>query len=220
MLPIFKSILCLNGRLPDKTWFAQQKGLVIVAADGAANTLFANGIQPDFIIGDLDSLEQKHFSAKCNILRIAEQDTTDFEKCLIAMEHRFLYPSLIIGIAGGEVDHSIYNLNCFMQHARTKQLFFFDIDENHKCKLGFPVFTQQKLQGQINKTISLMPFPEAVVSTSGLKWNLTQMQLSVSGRASMRNVVIDDDMTITIQNGAVLVVLEVEEDFLLSNCVS
>ena len=39
MLPLFKSILCLNGRLPAKNCFLKYQDAILVAADGAANTL-------------------------------------------------------------------------------------------------------------------------------------------------------------------------------------
>lgn len=204
----FKSILCLNGRLPNKTWFAKQQNVPIIAADGASNKLIAQGIVPDFIIGDLDSIEKKHFTSKYNIIMVDNQDTTDFEKCLLEMEKKTFFPSLVLGIGGGEVDHTIYNLNCFMRHAKKQPLFFLDIDENHKVKHGIPVFERYEMFGQTGKIISLLPFPEAIVSTHGLKWDLVNAHLSVATIASVRNVVQKELVTICVQSGALLIVID------------
>lgn len=213
MLPKFNSILCLNGRLPDKTWFTLHKDLIIIAADGAGNNLIANNIVPNFIIGDLDSIEKKYLNCGADILHISNQDTTDFEKCLFAMQARNLFPSLILGITGGEIDHSIYNLNCFMQYAKNHSMYFLDVDENNKYKLGLPVFQHQTIYQQNGSMLSLMPFPEALISTTGLKWDLSNALLSVTGKASVRNLIIDNTVTISVNSGALLLLLAVTKGF-------
>lgn len=210
MLPKFKSVLCLNGRLPDKSLFVeyQAQGLTLIAADGASNKLINKGITPDFIIGDLDSIDKKHLTAKCNIIHIADQETTDFEKCLAEMENRSLFPSLVLGMAGGEVDHTIYNLNCFMRYAKEQMLVFLDIDENNRLKWGFPVFSEKQIIGKTNTTISLLPFPMAFVSTTGLKWNMKKALLSVLATSSIRNIVSNEIATIQVFSGDLLVILD------------
>ena len=55
---------------------------------------------PDFIIGDLDSVNLSVISCNEEIIKIADQDTTDFEKCLFEMQKRDLFPSLILGSFG------------------------------------------------------------------------------------------------------------------------
>lgn len=204
----FSSILCLNGRLPNKSWFAKQHGTPIITADGASNKLIDQDIIPNFIIGDLDSIEIKHLTNQYNILHIADQNTTDFEKCLLEMEKQSLFPSLILGIGGGEIDHTIYNLNCFMRYAKKHQLTFLDIDENKKMKYGIPVFDKHEFYAKIGTTISLMPFPEATVSTTGLKWELNKSHLSITTNASVRNSVSNELVTIHIHDGAVLAIVD------------
>jgi thiamine pyrophosphokinase len=208
MLPLFKSILCLNGRLPAKNWFLKYQNAILVAADGAANTLAAMDIIPDFIIGDLDSVNLSIISCKEEIIKIADQDTTDFEKCLFEMQKRDLFPSLILGISGGELDHTIYNLNCFMQYAKKHSLFFLDIDEHNKYKLGFSAFANIDIADSKGKTISLLPFTQAIVSTKGLRWELNSCKLSVANNSSVRNVVVEELASIQVNNGELLILLD------------
>lgn len=52
----YRSILCLNGDLPDPSFFHKRK-LPVIAADGAANVLCNLGVFPDLITGDLDSIQ-------------------------------------------------------------------------------------------------------------------------------------------------------------------
>ena len=200
MLPVFKSLLFFL--------FLQYNKLPLIAADGASNKLISDGLTPDFIIGDLDSIAKQYLTTKYNIIHIKDQNTTDFEKCLAEMQTRDLFPSLVLGITGGEIDHSIYNLNCFMRHAKEHELFFLDVDENNKFKWGLPVFGKKTFAGKIGKTISLMPFPEAIVSSIGLKWDLIRAPLAVAANSSIRNVVTKEKVTIQVHSGNLLVILD------------
>ena len=77
-----------------------------VAADGGADALLAHDIKPEAVIGDLDSISpwaRSQISPDCLHL-IAEQNSTDFEKCL-----SYISAPLILGLgfAGGRIDHQM-----------------------------------------------------------------------------------------------------------------
>ena len=75
----YKSIICLDGELPVE--FLKKISLPILAADGAANTLIHNGITPNVIIGDLDSLNHD-IVRNIRIVKDFDQNSTDFEKIM------------------------------------------------------------------------------------------------------------------------------------------
>jgi len=50
----FRSIIVLDGQVPDLEFFTLQN-LPIIAVDSAANKLVAMELKPDLAIGDLDS---------------------------------------------------------------------------------------------------------------------------------------------------------------------
>ena len=59
----------------------------IVAADGGAAHVIAAGYRPERVIGDLDSLsDDLRLSLADMIEQVSEQDTTDFEKCLMRID--------------------------------------------------------------------------------------------------------------------------------------
>ena len=68
---------------------------VLVAADGGADAAIALGHLPDRSIGDFDSLDAAARDAipAERLHRIAEQESTDFEKCLERIE-----APLVIGV--------------------------------------------------------------------------------------------------------------------------
>ncbi|MEO7221259.1 MAG: hypothetical protein ABIY37_02205, partial [Devosia sp.] len=58
-------------------------GAHLVGADGGADQIVAAGLKPEAIIGDFDSLNNvDEWLGRTRLLRIGEQETTDFEKAL------------------------------------------------------------------------------------------------------------------------------------------
>lgn len=76
----------------------------LVAADGGANVAIAKGYMPEAVIGDFDSITDATRAAipAERLCHVAEQDTTDFEKCLSRIEAPLI---LGLGFAAGRLDH-------------------------------------------------------------------------------------------------------------------
>ena len=95
-----------------------------------------------------------------------------------------------------------------MRYAKGSPLVFLDVDENSKLKWGFSVFGKKEIIKQLGKTISLLPFPEAIVSTVGLKWEMVKTKLSVYANSSIRNVVASEEANILLHSGNLLVTID------------
>jgi thiamine pyrophosphokinase len=79
---------------------------LLVAADGGANVAIAAGRLPDVVIGDFDSLDAATRVAipAERLHHVAEQDSTDFEKCL----QRITAPLILaLGFTGARIDHEL-----------------------------------------------------------------------------------------------------------------
>ncbi len=78
----------------------------LVAADGGANFCVSAGFLPEAVIGDLDSILPKTRAAlpDARFIQFAEQDTTDFEKCMERVDAPFV---LAAGFASGRLDHML-----------------------------------------------------------------------------------------------------------------
>ncbi|WP_367605511.1 thiamine diphosphokinase [Legionella sp. W05-934-2] len=115
----YRSILCLNGDLPEASFFRQQQ-LPVIAADGAANHLKKMRLSPEIIIGDLDSI---HAALRNNHPVLFEpcQNSSDFQKSMHYLHQQNLLPAIIVGMNGGYLDHILNNINIFMA---TNSLFY------------------------------------------------------------------------------------------------
>jgi thiamine pyrophosphokinase len=194
----YKSLLCLNGELPDVAFFRANK-LPIISADGAANQLHAMGIHPQIIIGDLDSASALVLETTQS-LHLPCQNSNDFQKTLGYLSDNGLLPSIIVGINGGCLDHVLNNINIFMG---TECLLYapplrgFVLNAPKKIRLTLPE----------NTKISLLGIPNAEVSSTGLKWELNQSLLTFPGATSCYNRVKHEKITLEVHQGDLLVLM-------------
>lgn len=204
-----KSIICLNGAIPSKDYFTRTPHLPIIAADGAGSELIKMGIIPNLIVGDLDSIDKEILGAYTDIICIPDQNSTDFEKTLLIVRERNLFPCLIYGATGQESDHTLYNLNIMAEYSQHYKIIFHDSACDTKEKYG--IFVRDTLIGEldINSKISLLSFTSAIVSSEGLMWDLTNMQLSPKV-SSTRNAIKSSKFKITIHNGNALVIFDTQ----------
>lgn len=196
--PEVRSILALDGNIADISQF----NLPVVAADGAANSLIARNIYPDLIIGDLDSVSESAKKA-CPCIHIPEQDTSDFQKALKVLQERDLLPAIVVGLNGGYIDHILYNVHVF---ASTECLFY------DPPVVGFMMHEESKVLHLPKETkISLIAVPEATVETTGLRWNLDSERLIFGKKSSCFNRTLEEESTITVSEGALLVMIYTEK---------
>ena len=188
-----------------------------MAADGAVDKMNKIGLQPDYIIGDGDSFTEKTCGSGVKIVRMTDQNSTDFEKCIAFAKNNNLLPSLILGINGGEIDHILGNIQALLKHSDGLDLYFLDFypkyntgDTRLGMKLGFPL-TNQKFRTKIKKgtTVSILPFYPTRITSKGLYWELSDQLLKPNGILGIRNKAHSDFMEIHVIEGRVLVVLDI-----------
>ncbi len=206
----YKSILCLNGDIPDASFFSLAEKVPLISADGAANALIAQGLIPNIIIGDLDSVQRKLLEI-IPYIHAYDQDYCDYEKCIHYMEAHDLLPTLIVGINGKRLDHILNNVNIFIQ-MKGNHLFYappfyglvlHETGENRdldKCSIS--------IKTQPNTTISLLGMPSARAVSRGLKWELDGLKLSFPGKTSCLNQTITHEVKLQVLQGTMLVLIE------------
>ena len=187
----FRSILALNGRLPDSSFFTMS-GLPVIAVDGAANTLFDAGVPIEMIVGDLDSVREE-VRAKHKTVHLPDQNRSDFQKALELLEA----PAIVVGINGGYLDHILYNIAIFAE----SNCLFYD-----PPLVGRVLAKKETLELPLHTKISLFSMPEATISTSGLRWDLKRQTIS----SSCFNRTQDEVVTIDVHQGKLLAMIYLE----------
>lgn len=174
----------------------------LVAADGGADHALERGLLPQAVIGDLDSLgaQSRHSLPADRLHQIAEQETTDFDKCL-----REIASPLILGLGfmGGRLDHHLSALSGLLaaQHQRCILLGAVDL-----CFLAPP---QIELDLPLDSRLSLMPLAKATAAADGLEWPLAGAPFEPGGRTGASNRVAGR-VNLRVDRPAMLVILPKE----------
>lgn len=174
----------LNGQ----KWFNQQllELTEVVAVDGALNYLLEKGMkssQITWVTGDFDSAILNIEVAKQ--LPMLDQDYTDFEKTvcyLIGEGERQL--NVYFAEGAPDHDHFLGNLHVAVKYYSRMNIDFISESQRY-CVLKDSKITL--LASQPNKIISVIPFPTAIVSTTGLQYQLTNQRLTFGENISIRN---------------------------------
>ena len=167
----------------------------VVAADGGADILMNHGVQPAAIIGDLDSISEsarKQFAA--HLHAVDDQDTTDFEKALAAIDAPLI---LAAGFLGGRLDHTLAVLNTLVRRSAPVVLVSDD-------DVVFAIRNSLTLHLPIDTRIALLPMSKTKVTTTGLHWNLTAATMHPAAQISSSNAVADGTVTITSNQPIIL----------------
>lgn len=193
-----KAFILLNGAEPSV--FPDLSSYDIVCAiDGAYNHFKANNIVPDLVTGDFDSIHA--IPTTVEVINTPDQNFTDFEKSLKILKERGYYNIDVYGGSGKEHDHFLGNLSTALLWINDVRITFFDnfgtyFFINKECVLG----------DVLNKTISLVPFPEAHgVITKGLKYPINDESLIFGMRVGTRNKALKDKVKISIAIGDLLI---------------
>lgn len=200
------AIIILNGEIPKKkilTDFLKTANLVI-AADGGGNHLNSFGILPDIVIGDLDSLNESSYNyfTKNNvkIKKINEQDTTDFEKCLIYCKKKKVKEVNVFGALSMRPDHTLNNFSILKRYSGIFEIKLFSNE--------FEIFfIKKKIEFKYKKgeIISLLALPKSTgITTKGLKYELNNEKLEFGIREGSSNEAVSDLISINYKNGSLL----------------
>jgi thiamine pyrophosphokinase len=204
----FKSFICLSGNLPSVDFFRSviNLNIPVIAADGAATKLMNIGVDPTFIIGDMDS-----FFGKANddteIIVVEDQNYTDFEKAIMFVKERNLEPCLILGMNGGEIDHILNNIATFVRYSTDVDMWFYDILDLGRAKIGR---ASSRFEYDVNKgsTISLFSFDHGQIVTEGMVWEIDSQPFHIMQKSAARNCAKSEKITISTSGDKVLTIIE------------
>lgn len=201
-----QNIIFLNGEFPRKKLIDKylMKSEFIIAADGGANYLKSQNIKPDLIIGDLDSLEENSLSyfrkMKVKIIKLKEQETTDFEKSLNYCLKNKLNEIIVFGASSMRPDHTFNNFSVLKRFHKKLNIKF--ISEEFEI---FYIDRRIEFDYKPGETVSFLAFPSAKgVRTKGLKYRLRGENLEFGKREGTLNESVSKKVSIDFESGNLL----------------
>ena len=205
-----KALLLANGDAPkiSQIKYLQKKGFnYFICADGGANSAMKLKINPNIIIGDLDSISpstEKYFSEKSEIIKISRQNDTDVEKALKYLIKKKYDEVILLGATGDRLDHTICNLGIVIK-------FYNKIKISILHEKSFLKAYNQNVELRTIKdeVISLYGFDNKTKITSmGLKYSLKNASLQFGQKESTSNVAKGEKVKLNISGGIIFVIRE------------
>ena len=207
------ALLVLAGETPSEElllWRLDEADLSI-AVDGGFLTFVHANLLPDVLIGDLDStpgsgnLCTKY--PKLKVVKLEDQDTTDFQKALSWIAANSDTTQLIIlGGLGKRTDHLITNL---LIAAAVDEKIEVTFDDDREWIKRITPTCPLRISGRRGDTLSILPIqPSSGVITKGLKWDLNNQSIGNDKIIGQSNLCESDEVEIKCDAGSIFVFLE------------
>lgn len=218
-----KYTIFLNGSYPKdmSKYLDEIKNSIIYFVDGASNKVFDLDFLPDYIIGDLDSIDTKilnyYKSKNIEILKYPkDKDYTDFELALIHiyglnidLKKRFINKSveikgdkeiLVFGACGGRLDMTLSNLKLLESNFNMKY-----ISENEEEI--FCIDRSIKIKNKKDKPFSILPLTNIEELTlKGFEYELDKTYIS-KYETLVSNKIVSDEALISFENAIILIII-------------
>lgn len=188
----------------------------VIAVDGGYASLQKAGIQPDYVLGDFDSLGfvPEGDEVECYP---AEKDESDMELALRLAKERGFDPLYLYGAFAGRIDHTIANIQLLARYARQgsslvgigDDFALVMLDGMGMNAIGFEKFDPRILDSApYGRFISVFAYggTAAGVTESGLKYRLCDAGLPDDCSLGLSNEFTGDGVFIRLKEGNALAV--------------
>ncbi len=196
-----RAIIICGGNVGEYIKEYIRKDDFIICADSGYDRAKAFGIEPDIIIGDMDSIKEPPKSEN-KIVYPSHKDFTDSELVVkYALEHN--YDEIIMfGMIGSRMDHTLSNLMLLKQTKGTDAVI---IDSNNEI-----YFAENEviLSGKCGDIVSIVPFENDAegITTEGLEYPLTDGRIKIGTTLGVSNVMTGSSCKINIKRGNALII--------------
>lgn len=173
----------------------------IIAVDSGIEHLHNLSLDPNTLIGDLDSISKKSLDeVKKNGVKIlafnSNKDQTDFELALNYLEETEKSKVYIIGGESGEIDHLISIFLLIPSKSFFENIIWLYGDKR--------IIFRQKLELNIKKLtkFSIIPLSDLTnLSIDGAEWNLDNKDIQFGETLTLRNNTNEEQLNIRCDKG-------------------
>ncbi|MGH8927014.1 MAG: thiamine diphosphokinase, partial [Acidimicrobiia bacterium] len=177
----------------------------VIGADSGLDHALALGRHVDLLVGDLDSVSPKGLSAAGEIRRYpADKDATDLALALQAAAHLSPHRVMIVGGAGGRIDHFLANA-ALLSAPEYRGIRLTWLPGGATIHI---VHDHVDLSGSAGDVVSLLPSggPAEGVSTRGLRWPLAGTTLAPGTTIGVSNEMTGSTASVSLSGGTLLVI--------------
>ncbi len=201
-----KGIIIAGGEVFDKISDFITQDTIVVCADSGYLSALKEGINPNCVIGDFDSMDIQPHEINFPVqLHKIEKDETDTQLCIDYLCKLGVQEILLFGALGGaRFDHSYANLQ-LLAYSLKKGVRLVIKDKTTEI---FMISSEKIcLKGKIGDIVSVFAINKAEgVSYKGLKYNLENGEIRSDLPFACSNMMIDKVAEISVKNGELLII--------------
>ena len=178
----------------------------VLACDGALATCLDNGIVPDGVVGDMDSVNgdvlEQFVSLGGEVHERKEQDTHDLAKALVLAGEQGHSSCIVIGATGGDREHEWANLLSCAATSMDIQC----VDEAYVHRFLLPD-RSYSIEIGLGQNFSLFAVPTAEgITLSGAQYGMENEALSMGSRG-LHNVATSSTLQVHFTKGRLMLLM-------------
>ncbi|EJO5347928.1 thiamine diphosphokinase [Clostridium botulinum] len=212
-----KAIIIAGGKPPSKKLLQQEMkdSSYVICADSGANCLYKYDIVPDFILGDMDSIDKKIFSyfKEKGVYIDKYPKDKDFTDGLIALNKAIdlkVDTVVLLGCTGNRIDHILGNLG-FLEICLKNNIKAYIKDENNEI---FLTDKDISLEPRKSNYFSLQAYGANVdgVTLYNAKFPLENYTLKMGDTLTTSNEFTDGTLHIKFKNGTLIIIISKDKE--------
>lgn len=206
-----KGIIFIGGEAPEYDVINKVilDAELVIAADSGFDTAVNMGIEPDIIIGDMDSVintdKISQYPSEKILIFPKDKDETDTELAIKYLQEININEIIIIGGGGGRMDHFLA-IVCLFDRENSPTIWYTKSTRFQKIS-GSETISFQK-----DKLVSFFPTGTGVcrMKSKGLKWPLDGLVWH-RGDMGISNIVTHDPFFIEMIEGRIIMVNQIKD---------
>ncbi|WP_314961237.1 thiamine diphosphokinase [Peptostreptococcus stomatis] len=211
--------LILNGQLDDYDYIREVMNYntyeLIIAVDGGANHLYRLGIMPNYILGDLDSIEddiREYYEASDVVFKKlpTKKNETDAELAVWLVEEVGLLGIDIYAALGGRIDHELANIQ-LLYYILDRGMYPRIISEHEEIYILKN--DEMTLKGNVGDIVSILPIRGDArgITLVNMEYSVEELDLKYSVTRGISNVMVAQDAYINVRDGCLLVIKNIKK---------
>ncbi|WP_432447979.1 thiamine diphosphokinase [Aliiroseovarius marinus] len=201
-LPITQNVTLLGGGevTPENLSECLTRAPDLVAADGGADLALGFGQRPLAVVGDMDSVSDRAREAlgAQAFYETPDQDRTDFDKALSLIEAPLI---LGLGFMGKRMDHTLAAFNTLIRQPDKPVILVGESD------IVFHLSRPLDITLPKDSAFALFPMAKCRVTSTGLKWPATGMEMAPWARIGTSNIVTGPRVSVQTDGPGMLVIV-------------
>ena len=205
-----KILIMTNGEYGRLEWYTEHKGEFdqVICVDGGAGWARKLGITPNWIVGDLDSIndDDRKYMEKKGVQfsrHPSQKDNTDTQISLELADKLGADEITIWGGTGSRLDHTLSNLYSAANFVMLGKIVQFD----SPIMAIYLVKDSLKFSGKIGNTVSVLALGDGAtgVTLEGFQYPLENVELNSLWQFGISNVIRNTPQVIRVASGILAV---------------